>query len=309
MNFARGDYSNRHYSTATLLRLRATLLLRHARRRPERGRLEAGLPEEEKPAGSVGKLRRGGLWEACPRSLTAPSMSSSNIYAVSTLLSVPRRRRRRRSHPSHLSQHRTLQPTAQPSQGSSQQQSQARLNECFETIRQEFDGLSQEFNLLRGQRDDFESKGAIRSLTHIPHTPTLTPALPPFLRTAPAHPPQSPARSTSSTSSARASTTSRHSMVKYANNTKKSSAASAQSSCPAPQHPIPTSAPAHPASPLPSPHPAPLSPSPPDPANTTTPSFPAIATAPTGIVNARGSTASSATAIVRGSAIPATPRE
>ncbi|KAI0066995.1 WD40 repeat-like protein [Artomyces pyxidatus] len=54
--------------------------------------------------------------------------------------------------------HRSLQPTGPPAQGPSQQQSQARLNECFETIRQEFDVLSQDIVLLRNQRDDFENK-------------------------------------------------------------------------------------------------------------------------------------------------------
>ncbi|THH15316.1 hypothetical protein EW146_g5150, partial [Bondarzewia mesenterica] len=55
--------------------------------------------------------------------------------------------------------HRSLQPTGPPSQGpSSQQQPQTRLNDCFDTIRQEFDVLSQDLNVLRSQRDDFENK-------------------------------------------------------------------------------------------------------------------------------------------------------
>ncbi|KAI0322872.1 WD40-repeat-containing domain protein [Amylostereum chailletii] len=51
--------------------------------------------------------------------------------------------------------HRSLQPQGpQPPQ----QPGQARINDLLETIRQEFDGLSQELSLLRPQRDDFESK-------------------------------------------------------------------------------------------------------------------------------------------------------
>ena len=57
------------------------------------------------------------------------------------------------------SQHRSLQPTGPPTQGPSQQHSHARLNESFEAIRQEFDGLTSDIGVLRNQRDDYESKG------------------------------------------------------------------------------------------------------------------------------------------------------
>lgn len=59
-----------------------------------------------------------------------------------------------------FSQHKHLQPTGAATQGPSQQQhSQNRLNDCFDTIRTEFDALAQELVLYRNQRDDFENKG------------------------------------------------------------------------------------------------------------------------------------------------------
>ena len=58
-------------------------------------------------------------------------------------------------------QHRTLQPTGPPSQGPSQPHTHPRLNEGFDIIRQEFDVLSADINVLRGQRDDYESKGSV----------------------------------------------------------------------------------------------------------------------------------------------------
>ncbi|KAJ8488398.1 hypothetical protein ONZ45_g11108 [Pleurotus djamor] len=54
--------------------------------------------------------------------------------------------------------HRSLQPTGPPVPGPSQQHSHARLNESFETIRQEFDLLAQEIGAVRAQRDDYENK-------------------------------------------------------------------------------------------------------------------------------------------------------
>ncbi|KDQ58593.1 hypothetical protein JAAARDRAFT_155131 [Jaapia argillacea MUCL 33604] len=54
---------------------------------------------------------------------------------------------------SSIYNHRSLQPTGPPTQPLSQ-----RLNESFDTIRQEFEGVAQENTLLRGQRDEFESK-------------------------------------------------------------------------------------------------------------------------------------------------------
>ena len=60
-----------------------------------------------------------------------------------------------------ISQHRSLQPTGPPTQGPSQQHSHPRLNESFDAIRQEFDAIASDMNLVRGQRDDFESKGEL----------------------------------------------------------------------------------------------------------------------------------------------------
>ncbi|KIJ62150.1 hypothetical protein HYDPIDRAFT_30699 [Hydnomerulius pinastri MD-312] len=57
----------------------------------------------------------------------------------------------------NLHQHRSLQPTGPPAQGPSQH-THARLNEAFDTIRQEFDVLTSDLGLLRNQRDEYESK-------------------------------------------------------------------------------------------------------------------------------------------------------
>ncbi|TFK46770.1 WD40 repeat-like protein [Heliocybe sulcata] len=54
---------------------------------------------------------------------------------------------------SSIYNHRSLQPTGPPNQNPVQ-----RLNESFETIRQEFEGITQENALLRSQRDEFETK-------------------------------------------------------------------------------------------------------------------------------------------------------
>ncbi|KAN0125926.1 WD40 repeat-like protein [Russula decolorans] len=56
--------------------------------------------------------------------------------------------------------HRSLQPTVPPAQGPSQQPSHARLSECLDTIRSEFDVLSQDIVHLRTQRDEFDTKVA-----------------------------------------------------------------------------------------------------------------------------------------------------
>ncbi|KAG6377403.1 WD40-repeat-containing domain protein [Boletus reticuloceps] len=53
--------------------------------------------------------------------------------------------------------HRSLQPTGPPAQGPSQH-THVRLNEAFDTIRQEFDVLTSDLGLLRNQRDEYESK-------------------------------------------------------------------------------------------------------------------------------------------------------
>ncbi|KAH7912373.1 WD40-repeat-containing domain protein [Hygrophoropsis aurantiaca] len=53
--------------------------------------------------------------------------------------------------------HRSLQPSGPPAQGPSQH-SHARLNEAFDSIRQEFDVLTSDLSLLRNQRDEYESK-------------------------------------------------------------------------------------------------------------------------------------------------------
>jgi glucose repression regulatory protein TUP1 len=63
-------------------------------------------------------------------------------------------------------QHRSLQPTGPPPQGPSQQHSYPRLNESYDTITKEFDVLSSELSLVRGQRDDFESKGESLADSH-----------------------------------------------------------------------------------------------------------------------------------------------
>ncbi|KAH0578297.1 hypothetical protein H2248_003923 [Termitomyces sp. 'cryptogamus'] len=54
--------------------------------------------------------------------------------------------------------HRTLQPSGPPSQGTSQHQGHARLNDSFDAIRHEFDAMVSELNLLRSQRDELEAK-------------------------------------------------------------------------------------------------------------------------------------------------------
>ncbi|KAL4067061.1 WD40-repeat-containing domain protein [Scleroderma yunnanense] len=53
--------------------------------------------------------------------------------------------------------HRSLQPTGPPTQGPSQH-SHARLNEAFDSVRQEFDVITSDMGLLRNQRDEYESK-------------------------------------------------------------------------------------------------------------------------------------------------------
>ena len=60
-----------------------------------------------------------------------------------------------------FNQHRSLQPTGPPAQGPAQH-THVRLNEAFDTVRQEFDVLTSDLGLLRNQRDEYESKG-----THI----------------------------------------------------------------------------------------------------------------------------------------------
>ncbi|RDB30834.1 Transcriptional repressor rco-1 [Hypsizygus marmoreus] len=54
--------------------------------------------------------------------------------------------------------HRTLQPTGPPPQGSAQHQSHVRLNESFETIRHVFDEVTQELSSLRRDKDEMELK-------------------------------------------------------------------------------------------------------------------------------------------------------
>lgn len=65
---------------------------------------------------------------------------------------------------SSIYNHKHLQPAGASSQGGPSQQPQynhAKLNDCFEVIRNEFDILAQEMGVSRSQRDDFDSK-----LTH-----------------------------------------------------------------------------------------------------------------------------------------------
>lgn len=51
-------------------------------------------------------------------------------------------------------QHRTLQP-----QGTQQPPNSARLADSLDSIRQEFDAISQDANLIRSQRDELETSG------------------------------------------------------------------------------------------------------------------------------------------------------
>ena len=67
-------------------------------------------------------------------------------------------------------QHRSLQPTVPPAQGPSQQPSHARLSECLDTIRSEFDVLSQDIVHLRTQRDEFDTKGLPSNLLRVSST-------------------------------------------------------------------------------------------------------------------------------------------
>jgi hypothetical protein len=67
-------------------------------------------------------------------------------------------------------QHRSLQPTVPPAQGPSQQPSHGRLSECLDTIRSEFDVLSQDIVHLRTQRDEFDTKGLPSNLLRVSST-------------------------------------------------------------------------------------------------------------------------------------------
>jgi hypothetical protein len=71
-------------------------------------------------------------------------------------------------------QHRSLQPTVPPTQGPSQQPSHTRLSECLDTIRSEFDVLSQDIVHLRNQRDEFDTKGLPSNIVlRVPPTSTF----------------------------------------------------------------------------------------------------------------------------------------
>ncbi|CCL98754.1 uncharacterized protein FIBRA_00759 [Fibroporia radiculosa] len=75
---------------------------------------------------------------------------------------------------SSIYNHKHLQPTGASTQGPSQQQhSQARLNDCFDTIRQEFEILAQEVNHSRGQRDDLDNKGSVNIFSSFRHLDVL----------------------------------------------------------------------------------------------------------------------------------------
>ena len=56
-------------------------------------------------------------------------------------------------------QHRNLQPTGPSAQPGPPPQSQSRLNEAFDIIRQEHDLLINDMNIVRSQRDELENKG------------------------------------------------------------------------------------------------------------------------------------------------------
>jgi len=59
-----------------------------------------------------------------------------------------------------MSQHRSLQPTGPPPVVPGPH-TVTRLNESFEAIRQEFEGLVSEAGLARSQRDEYEAKGSL----------------------------------------------------------------------------------------------------------------------------------------------------
>ncbi|KAG6902162.1 hypothetical protein C0995_003636 [Termitomyces sp. Mi166 len=72
-----------------------------------------------------------------------------------------------------ISQHRTLQPSGPPTQGTSQHPAHARLNESFDAIRHEFDAMVAELGLLRSQRDELEAKGVSRVLMVTPSSQSI----------------------------------------------------------------------------------------------------------------------------------------
>lgn len=76
---------------------------------------------------------------------------SSSIYNVRAA------RRQKFSLTYTPAQHRNLQPTVQ---NNALQHSSARLNECLETIKQEFDAVLHDSSVLKSQRDDYEGKRA-----------------------------------------------------------------------------------------------------------------------------------------------------
>ena len=77
-------------------------------------------------------------------------LAASTTYAVPCAL-FP-------AYPS-FEQHRNLQPTGPPAQPGPPPQTQSRLNEAFDIIRQEHDLLISEMTIVRSQRDELENKG------------------------------------------------------------------------------------------------------------------------------------------------------
>lgn len=126
--------------------------------------------------------------------LSSSAIMSSTIYNVRPCPPTSRAR-------SPAPQHRQLQPTAPPAPvnvavsvvppgpGAPPPHhpgaSAARLDECLETVRREFELASQDINTLRSQRDDYDGKSTSLPLASGPRHPLTRP--------------QSPARSPSST--------------------------------------------------------------------------------------------------------------
>jgi hypothetical protein len=66
-----------------------------------------------------------------------------------------------------LYQHKQLQPQGAPNAGPpassvSVASGQSRLNDCFDTIRQEFEALAQDANLIRNQKDEADAGRTFR---------------------------------------------------------------------------------------------------------------------------------------------------
>ena len=134
----------------------------------------------------IGYLRRGGCFQLnTPTSKATPSSSQTSIISPTPpppcstsssassspsspfstpsntahdILHIQRESPRRPSgHRSSLPQHKHLQPTGAAAQMPTGQPRHG-LNDWLENIRNEFDALANEINVVRNQRDDFENK-------------------------------------------------------------------------------------------------------------------------------------------------------